>query len=71
MAEGIAKYHILFKETGIVEGDKIALVGFGTFSTSEKAARKGINPATGATIEIAAKKVAKFKPGAELADAVK
>jgi DNA-binding protein HU-beta len=53
------------------EGDKIALVGFGTFSVSEKAARKGINPATGATIEIAAKKVAKFKPGAELAEAVK
>ena len=52
-------------------GDKIALVGFGTFAVSEKAARKGINPATGATIEIAAKKVAKFKPGAELADAVK
>jgi DNA-binding protein HU-beta len=53
------------------EGDKIALVGFGTFSVSQKAARKGVNPATGATIEIAAKKVAKFKPGAELAEAVK
>ena len=53
------------------EGDKIALVGFGTFSVSEKAARKGVNPATGATIEIAAKKVAKLKPGAELAEAVK
>ena len=53
------------------EGDKIALVGFGTFSVSEKAARKGVNPATGATIEIAAKKVAKFKPGAELAEVVK
>ena len=53
------------------EGDKIALVGFGTFAVSEKAARKGVNPATGATIEIAAKKVAKFKPGAELAEAVK
>lgn len=53
------------------EGDKIALVGFGTFSVSQKAARTGINPATGATIEIAAKNVAKFKPGAELAEAVK
>ena len=53
------------------EGDKIALVGFGTFAVSEKAARKGVNPATGATIEIAAQKVAKFKPGAELAEAVK
>ena len=53
------------------EGDKIALVGFVTFSVSQKAARKGVNPATGATIEIAAKNVAKFKPGAELAEAVK
>lgn len=53
------------------EGDKISLVGFGTFSVSQKAARKGVNPATGQTIEIAAKNVAKFKPGAELADAVK
>ena len=55
----------------LAEGDKIALVGFGTFSVSQKAARKGVNPATGATIEIAAKNVAKFKPGAELAEAVK
>ncbi|MBE6267995.1 MAG: HU family DNA-binding protein [Bacteroidaceae bacterium] len=55
----------------LAEGDKIALVGFGTFSTVEKAARKGINPATKETIEIAAKKIAKFKPGAELAEAVK
>ena len=53
------------------EGEKIALVGFGTFSVSENAARKGVNPATGATIEIAAKNVEKFKPGAELAEAVK
>ena len=53
------------------KGEKIQLVGFGTFSVSQKAARKGVNPATGATIEIAAKNVAKFKPGAELAEAVK
>lgn len=50
------------------KGEKIALVGFGTYSVSEKAARKGINPRTKATIEIPAKKVVKFKPGAELAN---
>lgn len=50
------------------KGEKIALVGFGTFSVSEKAARKGINPRTKETIDIPAKKVVKFKAGAELAD---
>lgn len=49
---------------------KVALVGFGTFSVSERAERKGINPATKKPITIAAKKVAKFKAGAELANAV-
>lgn len=47
-------------------GGKIALVGFGTFSVTEKAARKGVNPRTKAVIEIPAKKVVKFKAGAEL-----
>ena len=51
-------------------GDKVALLGFGTFSVSERPARTGVNPATGEMIEIAAKKVIKFKPGAELADSV-
>jgi DNA-binding protein HU-beta len=51
-------------------GDKIALVGFGTFSVNERPARTGINPSTKAKIEIAAKKVAKFKAGAELSDAL-
>ena len=55
----------------LVAGDKISLVGFGTFSVSERPAREGINPATKEKIQIAAKKVAKFKAGAELADAVK
>ena len=54
----------------LVKGDKIQLVGFGTFSVNERPARDGINPATKAKIKIAAKKVAKFKAGAELADAV-
>lgn len=47
-------------------GEKIALVGFGTFSVVEKAERTGMNPSTKQPITIAAKKVAKFKPGAEL-----
>ena len=48
-------------------GDKVALVGFGTFSVSERAAREGRNPATGEKMQIAGKKVVKFKAGAELA----
>lgn len=48
------------------KGDKIALVGFGTFSVSEKSARTGINPRTKEQITIAAKKTAKFKAGSEL-----
>ena len=53
------------------KGDKVALIGFGTFSISARSARTGRNPQTGATIQIAAKKVAKFKAGAALAGAVK
>lgn len=51
-------------------GDKIALVGFGSFSVTKKPARTGRNPRTGAAIKIAAKKVVKFKAGAELGKAV-
>ncbi|MFT6845654.1 MAG: DNA-binding protein HU-beta [Flavobacteriales bacterium] len=51
-------------------GGRVALVGFGSFSVSERAARKGRNPQTGKEINIAAKKVVKFKAGAELADTV-
>ena len=54
----------------LADGDKIALVGFGTFSVSERPAREGINPATKEKNQIAAKKVVKFKAGAELADAL-
>lgn len=49
---------------------KVSLIGFGTFSVSERAARKGLNPATKQPIDIPAKLVAKFKPGAEFAEAV-
>ena len=52
-------------------GDKVTLVGFGTFAVSKRAARTGINPSTKKPIKIAAKKVAKFKAGVELAKAVK
>ena len=54
----------------LAAGDKIALVGFGTFSVSERPAREGVNPATKEKMQMAAKKVAKFKAGAELADAL-
>jgi DNA-binding protein HU-beta len=50
----------------LASGDKLTLVGFGTFSVSERSARDGRNPQTGAAIKIAAKKIAKFKAGAEL-----
>ena len=53
------------------KGDKLTLVGFGTFATSKRAARKGVNPQTGKQISIAAKKVVKFKPGKELSTKVK
>ena len=53
------------------EGDKVAILGFGTFAVTERPARTGINPATKEKIQIEAKKVIKFKPGAELAGVVK
>lgn len=52
------------------EEDQVALVGFGTFSVRERAARTGRNPQSGETIEIAAAKVPAFKPGKALKDAV-
>ena len=54
----------------LVAGDKVALIGFGTFSVNERPAREGINPATKEKIQIAAKKVAKFKAGADLDEAL-
>ncbi len=53
----------------ISAGDKVALVGFGTFSVAERAAREGRNPQTGKKIKIQAKKVVKFKAGSKLVDA--
>lgn len=54
----------------LVAGDKVSLIGFGTFSVSSRSSRKGINPKTKQAITIEAKKVAKFKAGAELTAAV-
>ena len=54
----------------LVKGDKVPLVGFGTFGVSERAAREGRNPRTGETVKIAARKAVVFKAGAALKDAV-
>ena len=51
-------------------GDKVTLVGFGTFTTTQRDARKGRNPKTGETLEIPAKRVAKFRAGTELTKTV-
>ena len=52
------------------KGDRLSLVGFGSFSVAKRAARVGRNPQTGKEIKIAAKKVVKFKAGSELAATV-
>lgn len=57
-------------EDTLKAGDKLALVGFGSFSISERSARTGINPQTKAAIQIPAKNVVKFKAGAELSAVV-
>ena len=78
-ASGISKAAAERALTGLLDsisgalskGDKVTLVGFGTFSVSNRAARQGRNPQTGAPIQIPARTVARFKPGSKLADAVK
>lgn len=57
-------------ETTLKNGDQVALVGFGTFSVKDRAARTGRNPQTGAAIEIAAARIPNFKAGKSLKDAV-
>ena len=57
-------------ESSLKGGNRVSLVGFGSWSVSERSAREGRNPQTGATIKIAAKKVVKFKAGNDLASAV-
>jgi DNA-binding protein HU-beta len=58
-------------QSALKKGDKVILVGFGTFSVTKRAARKGRNPQTGKEISIPAKKVVKFKAGAGLQEKVK
>jgi len=58
-------------KNALKKGDKVTLIGFGTFSVAERAARKGRNPQTGASIKIAARKVPKFTAGKALKDYVK
>ena len=54
----------------LVDGDKVQLIGFGTFSTKARPARQGVNPSSGEKIQIAAKTVVKFNPGSEFEEAV-
>lgn len=56
--------------TALRGGDRVTLVGFGTFSVSDRAARTGRNPQTGEALNIAARKVPKFKAGKELSDVI-
>ena len=78
-----AKCELSKKETGNVinaltetiadalsSGEKVAIMGFGSFEVKERAARTGRNPQTGKTIEIKAKKVPKFNPGSDLKEKV-
>ena len=56
--------------TALKKGDRVALVGFGSFSVAKRNARTGRNPQTGKPINIKAKKVVKFKAGSELSEKV-
>jgi len=53
------------------QGDKVSLIGFGTFGVAKRSARTGRNPRTKAPLQIPAKNVVKFKPGSELSKSVK
>ena len=57
-------------ESSLKKGNRVSLVGFGSWSVSRRNAREGRNPQTGQTIQIAAKNVVKFKAGTELGNAV-
>ncbi len=57
--------------TALKKGERVTLVGFGTFGISKRSARKGRNPQTGKVIQIAARKVVRFRAGCELTKKVK
>ena len=69
-AEAAVKATFEAIEGALVKGDKVRLIGFGTFETRKRAARTGKNPQTGATVKIAACKAPAFKAGKALKDAV-
>lgn len=69
-AEKALKAFVDVETEQLKEGEKVQLVGFGTFEVSERAAREGRNPQTGKTMKIAACKAPKFKAGKALKDAV-
>ena len=68
-AKAINSYHEVVKNE-IKAGNSVGVVGFGTYTTSERKARTGRNPQTGAALKIKAAKVPKFRPGKGLKDAV-
>jgi DNA-binding protein HU-beta len=69
-AESALKAFVDVVTEELKKGEKIQLVGFGTFEVTERAAREGRNPLTGATMTIAASKAPKFKAGKALKDAI-
>ena len=69
-SEKALKAFIETVEGALKKGDKVQLVGFGTFEVSKRAARKGHNPRTGETLKIKASKTPKFKAGKAFKDAV-
>ena len=69
-AEAALKAFMGAVEAALVKGDKVQLVGFGTFEVRERAARTGRNPQTGAEMKIAAAKVPAFKAGRALKDKI-
>ncbi len=69
-AEKVINAFITAVESALKSGDKIQLIGFGTFEVRDRQARKGRNPQTGAEIDIPAAKVPAFKPGKALKDAL-
>jgi len=69
-AEGALKAFIDVVAEQLKAGDKVQLVGFGTFEVAERPAREGRNPVTGETIKIAASKAPKFKAGKALKDSI-
>ena len=69
-AQAALNSFILATTGALKKGDKLILVGFGTFSVTKRAARTGRNPRTGKEIKIAAKNVIRFKAGAELSSKV-